>query len=117
MSTCCPSAGMTLSVDFPSDSSISSVPFEVSVPRSVRSINVNLNTNSLPLDSSSVNSDSSCDGTGEAERGIQSSNRRSSRWIKYVTCKSHTDKTAMDKYLSERPNTILKQSKYSCNKF
>ena len=33
--------------------------------------------------------------------------------IKYVTCKSHTDKTAMEKYLSERPNTILKQSKYS----
>jgi hypothetical protein len=69
--------------------------------------------NSSPLDSSSVNSDSSCDGTGEAERGIQSSNHRSSCWIKYVTCKSHTDETAMDKYSSERPNTILKQSKYS----
>jgi len=69
--------------------------------------------NSSPLDSSSVNGDSSCNGTGEAEVGILSSNRRSSRWIKYVTCKSHTDKTAMDKYLSERPNTILKQSKYS----
>jgi hypothetical protein len=115
-STSCPSAGMTLSVDFPSDSSISSVPFEVAVPRSVRSINVNLNMSSSPLDSSSVNGDSSCNGTGEAERGIQSSNRRSSRWIKYVTCKSHTDKTAMDKYLSERPNTILKQSKYSCDR-
>jgi hypothetical protein len=104
---------MSLSVDFPSDSSISSVPFEVSVPRSVRSINVNLNMNSSPLDSSSVNGDSSCNGTGEAEVGILSSNRRSSRWIKYVTCKSHTDETAMDKYLSEQPNTILKQSKYS----
>jgi hypothetical protein len=91
-STSCLSAGMTLSVDFPSDSSISSVPFEVAV---------------------TVNGDSSCDGTGEAERGIQSANRRSSRWINYVTCKSHTDETAMDKYLRERPNTILKQSKYS----
>jgi hypothetical protein len=104
---------MTLSVDFPSDSSISSVPFEVSVPRSVRSINVNLNMNSSPLDSSSVNGDSSCDGTGEGEVGILSSNCRSLHWIKYVTCKSHTDETAMDKYLSEWPNTILKQSKYS----
>jgi hypothetical protein len=104
---------MSLSVDFPSDSSISSVSFEVSVPRSVRSINVNLNMNSSPLDSSSVNGDSSCDGTGEAEVGILSSNRHSLHWIKYVTCKSHTDETAMDKYLSERPNTILKQSKYS----
>jgi hypothetical protein len=65
------------------------------------------------LDSSSVNGDSSCDGTGEAERRILSSNRHSSHWIKYVTCKSHTDKTAIDKYLSERQNTILKQSKYS----
>jgi hypothetical protein len=62
--------------------------------------------NSLPLDSS-------CDGTGEAEVGILSSNRGSLHWIKYVTCKSHTDKTAMEKYLSERPNTILKQSKIS----
>jgi hypothetical protein len=69
--------------------------------------------NSLPLDSSSVNGDSSCDGTGEAERGIQSSNHRSSHWIKYVTGKSHTDETAMDKYSSKRQNTILKQSKYS----
>jgi hypothetical protein len=112
-STSCLSAGMTLFVDFPSDSSISSVPFEVAVPRSVRSINVNFNMSSSPMDSSTVNSDSSCDGTGEAERGIQSANRRSSRWINYVTCKSHTDETAMDKYLSERPNTILKQSKYS----
>jgi hypothetical protein len=108
-----PFAGMTLSVDFPSDSSISSVPFEVSVPHSVSSINVNLNINSLPLDSSSVNGDSACDGTGEAEVGILSSNHCSSRWIKYVTCKSHTDKTAMKKYLSEWPNTIMKQSKYS----
>ena len=103
----CPSAGMTLSVDFPSNSSISSVPFEVSVPRSVRSINVNLNMQTSPLDSSSVNGDSSCNGTGEAEVGILSSNHHSSRWIKYVTCKSHTDETAMEKYLSERPNTIL----------
>jgi hypothetical protein len=69
--------------------------------------------NSLPLDSSSVNGDSSCDGTGEAEVGFLSSNHHSSHWIKYVTCKSHTDKTAMDKYLSEWPNTILKQSIYS----
>jgi hypothetical protein len=68
--------------------------------------------NSSPLDSSSVNGNSFCDGTGEAEVGIPSSNHRSSCWIKYVTCKSHTDKTAMEKYLSERPNTILKQSKY-----
>jgi hypothetical protein len=113
MSTSCPSEGMTLSVDFPSDSSISSVPFEAAVPRSVRSINVNLNMNSSLLDSSSVNGDSSCDGTGEAERGIQFSKCHSSHWIKYVTCKSHIDETAMDKYLSERPNTILKQSKYS----
>jgi hypothetical protein len=102
-----------VSVDFPSDSSISSVPFEVSVPCFVSSVNVNLNMNSSPLDSSSVNIDSSCDGTGEAEVGILSFNRRSSHWIKYVTCKSHTDKTAMEKYLSKRPNTILKQSKYS----
>jgi hypothetical protein len=65
------------------------------------------------LDSSSITGDSSCDGTGEAEEGILSSNSRSLHWIKYVTCKSHTDETAMDKYLSERPNTILKQSKYS----
>ena len=92
---------MILSVDFPSDSFISSVPFEVSVPRFVSSVNVNLNLSSSPLDSSSVNGDSSCDGTGEAEVGILSSNRHSLRWIKYVTCKSHTDETAMEKYLSE----------------
>jgi hypothetical protein len=45
--------------------------------------------------------------------GILSSNHHSLHWIKYVTCKSHNDKTAMQKYLSKRPNTILKQSKYS----
>jgi hypothetical protein len=43
--------------------------------------------NSSPLDSSSGNSDYLCDGTGEAEVGILSSNHHSSRWIKYVTCK------------------------------
>ena len=98
---------MSLSVDFPSDSSISSVPFEVSVPRSVRSVNVNLNMNSSPLDSSSVNGDSSCDGTGEAEVGILSSNHHSLHWMKYVTCKSHNDKTAMEK--NNRQNTELVQ--------
>jgi hypothetical protein len=51
--------------------------------------------------------------TGEAEVGVLSSNHRSSRWIKYVTCKSHNDKTSMQNYLSMRPNTILMQSKYS----
>jgi hypothetical protein len=53
---------MILSVDFPSDSSILSVPFEVSVPRFVSSVNVNLNMNSSLLDSSSDNGNSSCDG-------------------------------------------------------
>jgi hypothetical protein len=80
-----------LSVDFPSDSSILTVPFELSVPHCVSSVNVNLNMNSSPLDSSSGNSDYLCDGTGEAEVGILSSNHHSSHWIKYVTCKSHND--------------------------
>jgi len=111
---------MILSVDFPSNSSILSVPFEVSVPRSISSVNVNLNMSSPPLSSSSDNGDSSCDDnhgnasvTGEAEAGILSSNRHSLRWIKYVTCKSHNDETSMQNYLSERPKAISKQSKYS----
>ena len=74
-----------MSVQFPSDSSISSVPFEVSVPRFVGSVNMYLNMTSLPLSSCSDNGDASCDGnhgnasvTGEAEAGILSSNHRSS---------------------------------------
>jgi hypothetical protein len=78
---------------------------------------------SLTLFLCSDNGDSSCDGnngntfvTGEAEAGILSSNHCSSLWIKYVTCKCHSDKISMQNYLSEWPNTLLKQSKYSCNR-
>jgi hypothetical protein len=43
---------------------------------------------------------------------------RSLFWIKYAICKVHNDDTALNKYLSEQPNTILRQSKYShdCSK-
>ncbi len=38
--------------------------------------------------------------------------RRSLFWVKYITCKIHNDDTALQMYLSERPNTVLRQSKY-----
>ena len=108
---------------FPSDSSISTVPFEVLVPCFVNTVHVDLSMASSSSSLCSDNDDSSCDGnnentivTGEAETGILPSNHHSLHWIKYVTFKSHSDQMSMQNYLSEWPNTLLKQSKYSCHR-
>jgi hypothetical protein len=48
--------------------------------------------------------------SGVADLGNCSGSHHSLFWIKYVTCKIHNDDTALQMYLSEWPNTILRQS-------
>jgi hypothetical protein len=99
---------MTLSIDFPSDSSISSVHTQLCWVHQCQFKYEFIAIGFIQCPWRFFLRWNRCRGSRDS-----SSNCRSSHWIKYVTYKLHTDETAMEKYLSEQPNTILKQSKYS----
>jgi hypothetical protein len=102
---------------FSAESSISAVPLEVTVPNVVEFLDVEL----LELYMTSLHSDSSRSDENSPDdsivRLVDSGNHigshRSSFWVQYSTCKSHNDDTALQLYLSEWPNTVFRQSKYS----
>jgi hypothetical protein len=105
---------------FSAESSISAVPLEVAVPNVVQLLDVErleLNMTSLHSDSSRSDENSPDD---SIVRLVASGNCigscRSSFWVQYSACKSHNDDTALQLYLSEWPNTVLRQSKYSHNR-
>jgi hypothetical protein len=105
---------------FSAESSISAVPLEVAVPNVIQLIASEwpeVNMTPSPSDSSPCG-DNSPDGTvvGVVDCHIGIGSRRSSFWVDYTTCKCHYDDSALQLYLSEWPNTVLRQSKYSRNR-
>jgi hypothetical protein len=102
---------------FYAESSISAVPLEVAVPNVFELLELErAEVNMTPLPSDSSRSDeNSPDGSivGVVDCRIGIGSRRSSFWVDYTTCKSHNDDSALQLYLSEWPNTVLRQSKYS----
>jgi hypothetical protein len=103
---------------FSAESSISAVPLEVPVPNVFELLELEwpeVNMTPSPSDSSPCGGDSSPDGTimGVVDCPIGVGSCRSSFWVDYTTCKCHYDDSALQLYLSERPNTVLRQSKYS----
>jgi hypothetical protein len=105
---------------FSAESSISAVPLEVAVPNVFELLDVKqleVNMTSLHSDSSRSDENSPDDSiVGVVDFGNCIGNCRSSFWVHYRTCKSHNNDTALQLYLSERPNTVLRQSKYSHNR-
>jgi hypothetical protein len=102
---------------FSAESSISAVPLEVALPNVIQLIaseRPEVNLTPSPSDSSPCD-DNSPDGTivGVVDCRIGIGSRRNSFWVDYTTCKCHNDDSALQLYLSERPNTVLRQSKYS----
>jgi hypothetical protein len=99
------------------ESSFSSVPLEVAVPNVVQLLDVEqLQLNMTPFHSDSSRSDENSPDDSIVrlvDSGNHIGNRHSSFWVNYSTHKSHNDDTALQLYLSERPNTVLRQSKYS----
>jgi hypothetical protein len=80
----------------------------------VELIDVEFSITSLPSrsDSSRYDENNGDDSiSGVAELGNCSGSCHNLFWINYVTCKVHHDDTALQMYLSEWPNTILRQSK------
>jgi hypothetical protein len=102
---------------FSAESSISAVPLEVTVPNVFELLELErpeVNMTPLPSDSSRSDENKPDDRiVGVVDSGNCIGNRRSSFWVQYSTCKSHNDDSALQLYLSERPNTVLRQSKYS----
>jgi hypothetical protein len=104
---------------FSAESSISAVPLEVAVPNVVKLLDVELlelNMTSLHSDSSRSDENSPDDSIVRlVDSGNHIGSHCSSFWVQYSTCKSHNDDAALQLYLSEQPNTVLRQSKYSRN--
>ncbi len=108
---------MNLAADASSaESSISAVPLEVAVPNVfelIASEQPEVSMTPSPSDSSPYD-ENSPDGTivgVDCRYGV--GNRRSSFWVDYVTFKCHYDDSALQLYLSDRPTTNFKQSKFS----
>ena len=108
---------MNLAADASSaESSISAVPLEVAVPNVfelIASEQPEVSMTPSPSDSSPCD-ENSPDGTivgVDCRYGV--GNRRSSFWVDYVTFKCHYDDSALQLYLSDRPTTNFKQSKFS----
>jgi hypothetical protein len=102
---------------FSAESSISAVPLEVTVPNVFELLELErpqVNMTPLPSDSSRSYENSPDDSIVRlVDSGNCIGNCRSSFWVQYSTCKSHNDHSALQLYLSERLNTVLRQSKYS----